>query len=790
MWANYFLSALRHLRRHRSYSLVSIFGLAVGLACFLLIGLYVQHELSYDRFHEKASRIYQLTTRWNEIGGTAKTAWSPAPLAELVERSLPQIEMAARLFEPSETVRIRKANQSFKESGLLYGEPAVFRIFDFELLRGNPEALSRPHTLFISHSTAEKYFPEADPIGKKLQVEEDTYEIKGVFADVPPNSHLQFSILASSSSLPRSSLAWSRRAYTYLLLAESASPDQLEKQFARLAGPQAENALGVASVLTLAEQPFDLAPLTKLHLFADLEGSQTPPSSPLLVYLFSAIALLVLIIACINYTNLAIARSIKRAKEVGVRKSLGATPQQLAWQFLVEAVIVSTGALALGALLAQIFRPVLSSLMGHSIALSISWSWLLVLLAALSLLVGLGAGSYPALYLARFQAATVLSGKRKNPSSQVLRRGLVVFQLGVTVVLIFGALVITQQMNFVSRSHSGFEEDKVVMIPTQRKLGERYFPFKNELLERPQIKSVTTTSYRAGEPELRIFFPARSVDGLRGDRRVEVDGFRVGKDFLKTFGIELKAGQSFSEVERDPSYIAIINEAAANEFGWEEPVGKHLSAYAQKRTVIGVVENFHSRSLKESVEPAILVPIDTTAKYVAVRTATDDLSRTLARIESQWKRVAPGAVFTYSFLDKDFASMYRTEERLRRLFLLFSVVAILIAGLGLFALSALEAERRTKEIGIRKALGAPVVSVVALLTRDVLKLAALAFALSAPLAYLGMREWAANFAYQADGGLRMLLVAGAIATGAALVAISYQVTKVALTNPVDTLRYE
>ena len=796
MLKNYLKIAIRNLRRYKGYAFINIFGLAVGLACCLLIMLYVQDERSYDRFHEKADRIYRVEMDAPFEEATRRWSNTLLPLGPLMQEAFPEIEQVVRL-SPRTKPLIRHADTRFYEDHFVYGEPSLFDVFDFELLSGNRAALARPYTVILSETMATKYFGDEEPVGQTLMVlnrqdrEEQAYEVVGVMADTPHNTHFQVHFLASFATMEAKAgdRIWNRLAYTYVVLKSPHSPATLEAKLAPFEQTYVHAHMNEGTVLALM-------PLPRIHLYARSSNDIAPQGDIRYVYIFSAIALLILLIACINYMNLATARSARRAKEVGVRKVVGAGRRQLVAQFIGESALFTLLALVLALAFVQLVLPLFSRLMDRPISLDLNTGWMIALLAAIVLLVGVVAGSYPAFLLSAFRPVQVLKGNVRTKAWPALRKGLVIFQFIVTVALIACTVGIQRQLHYVQHTRLGFDKEQVVVIPTQDRLGDNAAAFKQEIEQHAAVEHVTLASYVPGQGGTALtFVSADKVEGHEGSDEgsfLTFDHLWVDHHFIHTLNMELVAGRGFSEAfPSDAQDALLVNETAVDAFGWQDhPIGKAITLPSgAKKRVIGVLRDFHSQSMKHEITPMV-IELKPVASYVAVKLSPTDLPALLAFLQTTWDRFVPSLPFAYSFLDEDFEAMYRAERRLGTLFGVFAGLAVFVACLGLFGLVAFIAEERTKEIGIRKVFGATVANIVVLLSKDIARLVLLAVVIAAPVAYVAMRKWLEEFAYQIELAPATFLLAAALAFVIALLTVSYQAIRAALADPVKALRYE
>jgi len=813
MLKSYFKIAVRNLLRHKSYSLINIVGLAIGMACCILILLYVQNELSYDRHHEKADRIYRVASDHKFGGNHFQMAVSPAPMAEALVRDFPEVESAAR-FRGYGSFLIKKVGeQNFKEERVIFADNAIFDIFTIPLLAGDAKAaLTAPNTVVISQSTAKKYFSEDDPVGQSLLFDNTAvYKITGVFADMPDNGHFHFDFIAAliSRDESRNGLWVSNNFRTYLLLKAGGQPAALEAKFPEMirkyAGPQVQEFLG-ASFEAMVQQGnqmrFYLQPLRDIHLHSDLNVEFEPNGNIKYVYIFSAIAFFILLIACINFMNLATARSANRAKEVGIRKVVGSYRRQLVGQFLAESIFLSVIAVMLALVVVELILPAFNNLAEKSLQTFYFGNWpLLATLIGITLLVGVVAGSYPAFVLSSFKPVSVLKGaKSAGARSSRLRSVLVVFQFAASVILIVGTLIIKNQLHYIQNKNLGFNKEQVIVLHDAYALGEKLDAFKNEVMRNPSTISATVSGYLPVSSNRNDtgFWP----EGQRaGDNPVSMQIWNVDYGYVETMGMEIVAGRNFSETFGADSSAVILNERAAKMFGFGDPLGQKIYTWAFTpgqgidrdrtipHTVIGVVKDFHFASLKSNIG-ALGLRLGRSRGFISFRFKVQEVAALIAFLENKWKEFAPDQPFAYSFLDERFSNMYRAEQKVGDVFSVFAGLAIFTACLGLFGLASFMTEQRTKEIGVRKVLGASVSQIVILLSKDFTRLVLLAIAIAAPVAYFAMNRWLQDFAYRIQIGVETFLLAGGMALLIALLTVSTQAIKAALANPVEALRYE
>ncbi|MEX2605613.1 MAG: ABC transporter permease, partial [Gracilimonas sp.] len=769
------------------YSSINIFGLAIGLATCIIILLYVTHELSYDKHHKQSERIYRVTSHIDFSGSYLQMASVPAPMGPTLKSDFPEIEAVARL-RPLGSLLVNIDQQNFREEGFVYADSSVFNVFTIPLIHGQPQtALSRPNTIAISKKTALKYFGTTDVIGQSLTIQNDIeLEVTGVFEDMPATSHFHFNFLLSMASNDEAdnNMWMSNNFRTYLLLKKGVSPDEFRENFEIIKKtyiePQVQQFLGT----TIAEfeaagnrLEYRLQPLESIHLYSSLNGEFEPNGSISYVYIFSGLAIFILLLACINFMNLSTARSSQRAKEVGIRKSLGSDRSKLAIQFLLESLILSYIALFISLFIVELTLPFFSELAGRSITTDYFTNLpITLIIIGIVTITGLLAGSYPAAMLSSFQPVKVLKGtffERKGHGR--FRKGLVVFQFSISIVIIVGLLVINDQLQFIQNTNIGFEKEQVVIVEGAYAIGSSsgIQAFKDDILKQSYIESATVSSYFPVEGYGRndmAYWP--KGESPSQDNTVSIQQWEVDENYIETLNIEILKGRNFSEQRSTDNQTVILNEAAVKQFGFENPIGKSITSYAmdhennsidQNQTVsyeiVGVMKNFHHESLRKNITPLALFNRPSSGN-VAFKFSTENTRDMIAAIENEWNSLAPGQPFNYAFLDQRFDQMYRAETRIQNLVSTFSILAILIACLGLFGLSAYSAEKRSKEIGIRKILGASISSLLRLMSKEFLALIAISFAISIPVATIIMEQWLQEFTYRTEIGLSVFVLAG------------------------------
>jgi len=795
MLNNHIKIAWRNLTRHKSNTIINLSGLAVGLACCILIALYAREELSYDRFHENSNSVVTLGVEHKQFGKMIST---PYPLAAALEEEVPEVQRATRLISIQNLNLSRDGQDYITIDQMQYAETGFFDIFSFGLLYGNKEfALEAPGQIVLTKRTSQQLFGEINTVGESVYwMQEDTtmvLEISGVVDNPPQNSSITFDALVSFETFPeryRKPGSWG--AYSF-------------STYALLNGPEARNVLDehldviASSHYKNANTKFISIPLTSLHL-SEMSYNSGFTGNAKYLYLFGSVALFILIIACVNYVNLSTAKVSLRAKEVGVRKTAGAGKAQLAMQFLSESVLLSFGAYLLALLLAEVAMPWFNQLFGTNITGGENMMFLIWLgIGAAG--VGLLAGVYPAFYLSGFSPSLILRNNLpRGHSGAMLRKGLVVGQFGIALVLIMGSMVIYEQLRFAQSKDLGFDGEQVVAInlPTQQAWQMRH-TLRDRAASHAGVAGAAVANGSPGNFNVRLSHDPETLspdNRAKTEEGVSIAPAVVDYDFIEVLDIKLLAGRNFSrEYTSDQERAYILNRKAAEELGWspEDAVGSRFTL-DNEGEVIGVIENFHIASLHRDIEPVVLQIHESgswsvTGRLLA-RLHPDRIPEAMNFLEQEIAGYAPNLSFNYEFLDDKFDAMYRTERRLGQIVSLFTFIAIFVACLGLYGLAAFAAERRIKEIGIRKVMGATVTQVVALLNRDFLKLVLLGFVIAIPAAWYLMTRWLADFAYRIELGPGIFLVAGGAAIFIALLTVSWQSVKAAVANPVDSLRSE
>ena len=800
MYKNYLKIAFRNLFKHKVFSVINIAGVSVGLACFLLLALYVKDELSYDRHHTHADRIYRLSRTFLSKDGTTslKLGHVAPPFGPLIKEDFPEIEQVVRMLETGGLVKYGEHN--FNEDDLFAAEPNIFKVFSFDVISGNADkALENPFSIMFSRPMAEKYFGKENALGKTVRLDNQIdYTVTGVFEPLPAQSHFHPSFLVSFSTLndPRIYGAeglkrnWDNNSFsTFLLLPENYNPEKLVKAFPAFQKKHIGDTAPQYSVLELMK-------LTDIHLYSHLDSEIEANGDVQYVYLFSAIAIFILLIACINYMNLATAKSATRAKEVGMRKVIGAVRSQLVGQFLSESVMLVFISVVLAVLIVVFCLPSLNTFTHKELSFSALLDPVFLgILAFITIFTGFVAGSYPAFFMTSFQPISVLKGKIATAlKNGQLRQSLVVVQFSIAVILIISTVVVYSQMRYIRNYSLGFSKDQVVVLNMPQDTTTDFESIRQRLKENNNIKEVGRSSRI---PSMRLL-DSWEAYVMKGDSFTEsniiIKSLSVDEDFIPAYQIEMVAGRNFSrDYGTDKTSGFILNETAARQLGWKNPseaIGSGFGYGQSRGQIIGITKDYHFESLHQKIVPLVMMYQANRLGRVSVHISGNNPQEAIGHIESFWRSKYPDVPFSYEFLDQRFGKLYATEQTQQLLFGLFAGIAIFISCLGLLGLSMFMAELRTKEIGVRKVLGASVGSLVALLSQDFLKLVLIAIVIASPIAWYGMHNWLQDFAYHTEIQWWVFVLAGVLAIGISLVTISFQSIKAALMNPVKSLRSE
>ncbi|HTS42750.1 MAG TPA: ABC transporter permease [Puia sp.] len=803
MLKNYVKTAWRNIRKNKLFSAINILGLSIGIALCFVIMLYVHDELSYDRFNGNADRIVRVVFNASINGGKINESVVMAPVAKTMKKDFPEVQDATRIISFG-APKIIYENAVFKDDPFALVDPNFFSIFTLPFVEGDPKtALLHPGTVVITRSTAKKYFGKEDAIGKTIGLNDNTnkYMVTGVIEDIPANSHFHFNMLGTMIGFQQAnSDSWLDGSFhTYLLIKPGTDLKRIEARFPAMVekymGPQIQQqmGLGLKEFVTKGNSlGFALQPLKNIHLNSNTTTEFEPGGNAAYVYIFGGVAIFMLIVASINFINLSTAGASKRAKEVGVRKVAGSGKLQLICQFLSESILITFFALFIAFALIQIALPAFNNISGKHLSLDLKP---ILAFLGLGLLVGLSAGIYPAFYLSSFNPIAVLKGKlAANHKSFGLRSGLVVFQFFISVALIIGTIVVYQQMKYIQNKDLGFNKEQLITIPNSYALGKNEQVFKQQMLQDPRIVNATASYYKPVGPSNynnALAYP-------QGNDHLIVDGveYHVDENYIPTLGMKMVSGRNFSKEFATDSSAIILNETAAHALGWNDvsAVGRTIIRQnSDKGTnvpfrVIGVVKNFNFKSLHEAISPLYMSLQPEGGLIFKIK--TNDISGLLATMNKQWDAFNTGDPFTYNFMDDLFSKTYSTEQKTGTILNIFSVLIILVACLGLFGLVTYTAEQRTKEIGIRKVLGASVAQVTQMLSKEFLKLVLIASLIAFPVAWWAMNKWLQSFAYRINISWWIFFVAGLTALLIALITVSFQAIKAAMNNPVKNLRTE
>jgi len=799
MIMNHLKIAYRNFIRQKLFSFINIASLTVGITCGMLILFFIRYELSYDRYHEDAQDIYRAVREHQ-----GESTWynsSEHPLADSLKQDFPEVLKATRVKRNDEVGVVEYSSKRFYEEKIYFVDQDFLEIFTFSLLAGNVStALVDPFSVLITQAMADKYFSNEEPLGKVIQINEwysekkQNYEIKGILQNIPENSHFAFDFLLSYNSLyslkrgGRDSVeTWSYfEPKTYIKLASFVNPKDLEGKFpAFLRKYKGEEA---------ASERIHLQPLTDIHLGGNLRFELETNSDMRIIYMFSAIAFFIVFIACLNYINLSVARSTKRAIEVGVRKVVGANKRQLIRQFLTESVAFSILALLISFILVDLVWKSFGSLIGRELMSNPFGNLGMVLVfLGIAVIIGFFSGSYPAFFISSFQPIQIIKGTLRigSRNSALFRNSLVVVQFAVSIILIICTIMIQNQLSYIRNRNLGFDKDQIITVYTlDGNLKRNPEPFKKELIEYPNILGVTSS--------LDLPTTIRRTSSLewidKGEERKSEFYFTfVDSDYFNVYDMEILEGRIFSEnFPTDKKQCVVINETASRNLGWENPIGKRLKSHGIEWTVIGVVKDFHFKSLHSEIEPVIFTALNTTRRldYFSIKVSPVDIPSTIGFIQQKWEKFSPEFPFQYIFLDERIDRVYKAEQRLGKSFNIFTMISLLLACMGLIGLASFISEQKRKEISVRKILGADFKSIIFLIANEYLKCIAVAIVIAWPIGYFVMSRWLKNFVYRTSFGVEIFILSGLLAFIFTLMTVSYQSIKAALANPVDTLRYE
>jgi len=793
--------------RQRSYVFINVIGLATGLACSILIALFVLHELNYDRFNEHANEICMMVLK-GKMGATEmEGAWTCSPLGPTMITSLPEVLNAVRIEKWGETV-IKYQDKSFVEDGIMFADSTFFDIFSIPLIIGDRKtALSAPWRLVLTQTAAKKYFGNENPIGKMLKVTTDTvlYSVTGVMEDVPESSHFAFNILGSLVTNDRANDGFwvSNWCNTYVLLDKNVNQEKLQEKINTMVmenvGPQIEQILGASLdefIKAGNSYGYFLTPLLSVHLNSNIEHPHKPSSDVRYIYIFSLIALLILVIAGINYMNLSTARSAGRSKEVGIRKVVGSTKKSLVTQFLFESFVLTFISLILGIMIVELLISVFNNLIHLNLQVNYLEWYTIPGLIVLGIIMGFLSGTYPAFFLASFRPVAVLTGSLKmGTRSNILRSILVVFQMTVSIVIILGTISVFNQIHFMIDKDLGFTKENLLVLRRVQALGDRQQTFIDEVEKLTGVFNVTHSTATPGHTNNNNGY---WIEGEPSENTYLMQTFWVDDQFAETYEMGIAEGRFFSDDLASDSSACLINQSAVNQFGLKAPYDFRFKMPIDQQggfaflNVIGVIEDFHYQSLHDRIFPAILIIKDESTRwgYISIRIAEESKNQTVSQIEKLWKEFSDNDPMLSFFMDENFDSLYQEDRRTGVLSLVFSILAILIASLGLFGLASFTAEQRTREIGIRKVNGASASTIILLLSKEIIILVGISTLISWPVGYFMMKGWLQNFYFRIPWSLGPYLLSLGIVLAVAWLSVSYQAFKASRTNPAEALRYE
>ncbi len=799
MFINYLKTSFRNLIRDKSYSAINILGLAIGVAACLLISLYITDELSYDKFHKDSERIYRMYVDGRFGNNRFYSPNTSNPLKETLLNEYSQVENATHFFNRNQ-VQLRHSNNVVFEDKIFYVDSSFFDVFSFELLKGNPDkVLKKPGQIILTEQMANKYFGKDDPIGEIFRLNGKKHEIVGICKNTPDNSHFHFNILASyEGSYWSKDNNWINSGiYTYIKLEEGTRKTQFERQMNGIVtdhiGPAVSKWMGI-DLEEFQNQGnsygFFLQPLEDIYLHSDFNDEIEPVSDISRVWFFSVIAIFILLIACINFMNLATAKYASRAKEVGIRKVVGSRKKQLISQFLTESILVTFISVILAIVIVEISLPWFNQFAHKSLAISHLGSWYVIpILLGLSLLIGIITGTYPAFFLSSFKPVKILKGKiNQGVKGNKMRGILVTAQFVITIFLFISTYIIYQQNHYMTNKKLGFDKEKVIVLDHAYYLNNNLESFINEIKKNPSIQEATVATCLPGKNYHASTF---QVETKSPEEMVFFNVNYVKEGYFDVMGIELLEGRAFSKDFSTNSQSVLINKKAASDLGLKSPIGKYIQLGKNKFTITGIIDNYHFQSLHRDIEPLALRYIQNNNRnYLPVRIHTNDIKNTIEYLNKQWDEFTNGIPFNYFFIDNQFNQLYNSEQRIAKVFTMFSILAIFIACLGLLGLSAFMAEKRTKEIGIRKVHGAKPINILQILYKEVFLLLILSTLIAWPMTYFVMNQWLENFAYKTSMEITPFFVSSLVALLIAIFTTSSQAVKAAGTNPAHILKDE
>ena len=789
MLKNLIKTAVRHIIKHFGYSLLNILGLTLGITSALFLIIYVSDEVSYDRYNVKADRIYRVSSNIKEPDDQFIWTVAQIPFGPQVVQDYPEVQSFVRFINMPRSL-FKYEDKEFNEERFYYVDSTLFDIFTYKVLKGEIKtALLEPKKIILTEKIANKYFGKEDPIGKTLKTGNDSYEVTGVIEDVPTNSHFRFDAVAARNNLPKQLGSWGNfGVFTYLLFPENFDVKTFETKIQGMYDTYMKPIFGGMHITI----KYILEPITRIHLYSTKAGEPEPTGSITYVYIFGIIAIFLVLIAAMNYMNLATARSTRRAREVGLRKVVGSRRGPLVFQFLSESMVFTLISLLISIVLIIILLPKFNELAGKSFNLHILYSPVVLLsLLAVVIIVGIFGGSYPAFFLSRFSPVTVLKGDiTQGSAGSLFRKILVIIQFTVSVVMIICTLVVFRQLNYLKTMDQGFDQKNIVGLELNGPMIRKYPVLKQSLRDNPNIKYVTSTNSPVGEGSAKLIFQVETDQGMaqKGINFVVVD-----HDFVETMGIKMVSGRDFQQdMPSDTLTAVVVNETFVRRMGWKEPIGKKVetgNANQLRARVIGVMKDYHQTGMYNNIESLLLAyrPLN---NVIYIKLSGIETKTTLAFIETKWKEIFPDQPFTYTYLSERFNRQFEADEKRGLIFTIFTILAILIACLGLFGLASYMVEQRTKEIGIRKVFGADENTILGLISKDFLLLVSIGIIIALPVAYYFMSKWLENYVYRMKIGIPLLITAALLTIVITFITISYKAYQAAVMNPAQALKTE
>jgi len=789
MFKNLLKTAFRHIRKHLGYSLLNILGLTLGISSALFLIIYVSDEISYDRYHENADRIYRVSSKITETDDQFTWNVAQIPFGPQVVQDYPEVQSFVRFINMPRAL-YKYEDQEFIEENFYYVDSTLFDIFSYKILRGEVRsAIKDPGKIVLTETAAARYFGDEDPVGKTLTTGDNTFEVTGVIGDVPFNSHFRFDAVAARNNLPKQIGSWGNfGVFTYLLLPHDVDVEAFETKMQGMYDAHMKTIFGPLEITI----EYIMEPITRIHLYSTNPGEPEPTGSITYVYIFGIIALFLVLIAAMNYMNLATARSSGRAREVGLRKVVGSRRAPLVVQFLSESVVLTVISLIISVILLLILLPKFNLLAGKSFDVSILYSPVVIISAiGVILIAGIIGGSYPAFFLSRFSPVTVLKGEiTQGSAGSLFRKILVVIQFTVSVVMIICTLVVFRQLNYLKSMDQGFDQENVLTLQLNQNMVRKYPVLKQTLLDNNDIKYVTSTNTPLGQGSGKVIFNVETDQGMaqRGVNFAVVD-----HDFVDALGIKIVEGRDFQQdMPSDTLTGVIVNETLANRMGWSEPIGKKVELGDEntiRARVIGVMADYHQTGMYNEIESLLLVYREL-GNIIYVKLSGNNMEQTLSFIETKWKEVFPDQPYLYTFLTERFNRQFEADEKRGLIFTMFTILAILIACLGLFGLASYMVEQRTKEIGIRKVFGADESVIIRLISKDFLILVTISIIIAVPVAYYFMSNWLQNYVYRTKIGVMLLIFAALLTVVITFITISYKAYQAAIMNPASSIRTE